>query len=39
MSGGMHGGMNGGQHDHMGSGWNHPENGSYGMIFTFTTAA
>lgn len=40
MGGGMHGGgMNGGQHDHMGGGWDHPENGSYGMVFTFTTAA
>ena len=37
MSGGMHGGMNGGQSDHMGSGWDHPENGSHGMVFTFTT--
>ena len=39
MSGGMHGGgMGGGQHDHMGAGWDHPDNGSHGMVFTFTTA-
>lgn len=38
MGAGMHGGMSGGQHDHMGSGWKHPDNGSYGMIFAFTTA-
>ena len=35
----MGGGMNGGQHGHMGGSWDHPENGSYGMLFTFTTAA
>ncbi|MEX0891951.1 MAG: Ig-like domain-containing protein [Gemmatimonadota bacterium] len=35
MGGGM-GGM-GGAHPHMGSGWEHA-NGSFGMIFTFTTA-
>lgn len=35
----MSGGMMGGQpHGHMGTGWQHPANGSYGMIFTFTTA-
>jgi hypothetical protein len=38
MSGGMHGGMDGGGHDHMGEGWDHPENGSHGLVFTFTTA-
>lgn len=38
MGGGMHGGgMGGGDHPHMGEGWEHA-NGSYGMIFTFTTA-
>lgn len=38
-TGGMHGGGHGGSgHPHMGDGWQHPENGSYGMIFTFTTA-
>ena len=36
MSGGMTG--MGGSHPHMGDGWSHA-NGSYGMIFTFTTAA
>lgn len=40
MGGGMMepGGM--GQHgaDHMGQGWQHPDNGSYGMVFSFTTA-
>lgn len=35
----MGGGMMGGQDSHMGEGWQHPSNGSYGMIFTFTTAA
>lgn len=34
--GGMGGGMGGGTG--MGAGWTHPNNGSYGMIFTFTTA-
>lgn len=34
----MGGGMMGEHHDHMGEGWQHPDNGSYGMIFTFTTA-
>jgi hypothetical protein len=34
--GGMGGGMGGGTG--MGSGWTHPTNGSYGMVFTFTTA-
>jgi hypothetical protein len=29
----------GGMGSHMGTGWQHPTNGSYGMIFTFTTAA
>lgn len=32
----MGGGMMGGQHPHMGEGWQH-ENGSYGMVFSFTT--
>jgi len=36
MSGGMPG--MGGSHPHMGDGWSHA-NGSYGMIFSFTTAA
>lgn len=35
MMGGM---MGGGMHEHMGEGWQHPENGTYGMAFTFTTA-
>ncbi|MFO7892826.1 MAG: Ig-like domain-containing protein [Longimicrobiales bacterium] len=35
----MGGGMMGGDHPHMDEGWQHPDNGSYGMIFTFTTAA
>ncbi len=35
----MHGGMMGGDHPHMGEDWQHPDNGSYGMVFTFTTAA
>ena len=34
--GGMGGGMGGGTG--MGAGWTHPTNGSYGMIFVFTTA-
>lgn len=39
MTGGdMGGGMMGGDHAHMGDGWQHPTNGSYGMVFTFTTA-
>lgn len=33
--GGMMGGAMGG--DHMGSGWQHATNGSYGMVFSFTT--
>ena len=33
----MGGGMMGGQHPHMGEGWQH-RNGSYGMVFSFTTA-
>ncbi len=38
MTGGM--GMgNGGMGSHMGTGWQNPDNGMYGMIFTFTTAA
>lgn len=35
MGGGMMGGAMGEQH--MGEGWAHPTNGSYGMIFSFTT--
>lgn len=35
----MHGGMMGGDHPHMGEDWQHPDNGSYGMVFTFTTTA
>ena len=35
MTGGMMGG-HGSQH--MGDGWRHPTNGSYGMVFIFTTA-
>lgn len=30
-------GMMGGEHEHMGGGWEHPDNGSYGMTFSFTT--
>jgi len=39
MTGGMGGGMGGQTSGHMGTGWQHPENGTYGMVFTFTTAA
>jgi len=35
----MGGGMGGQSGTHMGTGWQHPSNGSYGMVFTFTTAA
>lgn len=28
-----------GQGYHMGEGWQHPDNGSYGMVFTFTTGS
>ncbi len=38
MSGGMDGMMDG-RHPHMGDGWQHPSNGSYGMLFTFMTAS
>lgn len=38
MGGGMGGGGMDGHHEHTGDGWEHPDNGSYGMIFTFTTA-
>lgn len=40
MGGGMMGGGTGGVpgSDHMGQGWRHPSNGSYGMVFSFTTA-
>ncbi len=33
---GMHG--QGGHSDHMGMGWENPTDGTYGMVFTFTTA-
>lgn len=33
----MGGGMMGGAH--MGDGWQHPTNGSYGMVFSFTTGS
>ena len=40
MTAGMGAGMmGGGQSTMMGSGWQHPSNGSYGMVFTFKTAA
>lgn len=35
MGGGMGGGMDPSQH--MGDNWDHPSNGSHGMVFTFTT--
>lgn len=35
MGGGMMGGAMGDHH--MGEGWQHPTNGSYGMVFSFTT--
>ncbi len=35
----MTGGMGGQNTNHMGSGWQHPSNGSFGMVFTFTTSA
>lgn len=35
QGGGMGGGMGGGG---IGAGWTHPSNGSYGMVFFFTTA-
>jgi hypothetical protein len=40
MGGGMGGGMGGNMDpsEHMGGNWDHPSNGSHGMIFTFTTA-
>ncbi len=38
MNGGAMGGGMGGS-NHMGEGWQHPDNGTYGMVFTFTTAA
>lgn len=37
MTGGMGSGMTGSA-THMGAGWQHPSNGSYGMVFAFTTA-
>jgi len=40
MGGGTGMGMgNGGMGSHMGTGWQNPDNGMYGMVFTFTTAA
>jgi hypothetical protein len=40
MGSGMGGGTGGVMGDaHMGQGWQHPENGSYGMVFTFTTGS
>lgn len=36
MGGGMGGGMD--SSEHMGGSWDHPSNGSHGMVFTFTTA-
>jgi hypothetical protein len=38
VNGGMMGGMGSVSSGMMGHGWQHPDNGSYGMIFTFTTA-
>lgn len=38
MQGGMGGSM-GDPDSHMGQGWQHPDNGSYGMLFTFTTGS
>jgi hypothetical protein len=37
VSGGMMGGMGSMSGSMMGNGWQHPNNGTYGMIFTFTT--
>lgn len=37
MGGGMMGGAMG--EAHMGQGWRHPTNGSYGMVFSFTTGS
>lgn len=37
MGGGMMGGAMG--EAHMGDGWQHPTNGSYGMVFSFTTGS
>lgn len=40
MGSGHAGGMMGGDgSSHMGEGWEHPSNGSYGMVFRFTTAS
>lgn len=39
MMSGMGTGMGGQTGTHMGTDWQHPSNGSYGMVFTFTTAA
>jgi len=40
MGSGHAGGMMGGDGSgHMGDGWEHPSNGSYGMVFRFTTAS
>ncbi len=38
VTGGMMGGMGSVSSSMMGYGWRHPGNGTYGMIFTFTTA-
>jgi hypothetical protein len=38
VGGGMMGGMGSVSSTMMGQGWQHPNNGTYGMIFTFTTA-
>lgn len=39
MGGGPMDGSMGGSGPHAGGGWQHPTNGSYGMVFTFTTAS
>lgn len=39
MMSGMGTGMGGHTGTHMDAGWRHPTNGSYGMVFVFTTAA
>lgn len=37
MGGGMASGMGDPISGHMGDGWRHPSNGTFGMVFTFTT--
>ena len=37
MGGGPGGGMGGGMGGHSDAGWRHPENGTWGMVFSFTT--